>query len=388
MKNLITLLAIFFVGWSASAETTSGYSNSYNYYDGQTFIFTEGPVEFSVFADGQFDFRYLGNQRNGVNVHVGSPNVNISFNAGYDYSPYIQRDDYGAVIQIEDVPIYYDYYGRIIQAGNIFITYNRFGIAQVGNLYINYNPYGTYVGTRGFINGYNRGYVYRPWHQYYVRPSISIVFGSPYRAYYSPTRYSYATHCDYYRNGWYKKHYKHDRYYRPGDRVNSYNRGQRLSTQRDLAQVRNRSNNSYSRSENTVSRSNREGLSNKRYRNNNQVISRGSDRSRSSNAGRATTTSRTNVHTRGNATGRSNDTKIRASSNKSRVKATTRTTRPNITSNESRSTNNTLRTRTATPVKNVTKSSSRSRPTAKRSSSVDNSRASSSRSSTSRRRGN
>ena len=38
-----------------------------------------------------------------VKVQINTPGVNISFNAGHDYEMYVQYDDYGAVIQIEDV---------------------------------------------------------------------------------------------------------------------------------------------------------------------------------------------------------------------------------------------------------------------------------------------
>jgi len=401
MKNLMTLLAVFFIGYTASADTGKDRSTTtFNYYNGESFIFTEGNVEFSVFPDGQFDFRYIGPQQ-GTHVSIGGPNVNISFNAGYDYAPYIQRDDYGAVIQIEDVPVYYDYYGRIIRAGNIVLDYNRFGLAQVGNLYINYNNYGRYVGTRGFINVYNRHYVYRPWHQYYVRPVFSncIVFTRPYRAYYNPVRYSYAVHYNYYRTGWYKKHYKSN-YYRPGQKVRSYNRGQRLSRQRDLAQVRNRSNQSYARTSTRVSRSNREGLSNQnsRSRTDRTIISR-TGNTRSNNAGRATTNTRGNsnaTRTRSNTSSRAVTPSTRTNS---RVKATTRTTTPRATrTNTTRSSNNSARVKSNTSrASKAVKSKRTSRSSAKaRTSTNSRVKASSSRgssnnrasSTTTRRRGN
>ena len=61
--------------------------------------------------------------------------INISFNTGYDYSAYIQYDHYGAVIQIENTPIYYDYYGRISQAGNVHVNYDYRGrVSWIGNM--------------------------------------------------------------------------------------------------------------------------------------------------------------------------------------------------------------------------------------------------------------
>ena len=91
----------------------------YDYYNdgyGETFTFIERGITFSVFQNGEFDF-YI-NPRNGINAGVNLGNVSISYNAGYNYDAYVQYDDYGAIIQIEDVPIYYDYYGRISKVGN------------------------------------------------------------------------------------------------------------------------------------------------------------------------------------------------------------------------------------------------------------------------------
>ncbi|WAC02573.1 hypothetical protein N7U66_02415 [Lacinutrix neustonica] len=173
-------------------ETSETIVSSYRGY-GKSFIFNEQGIEFSVYADGQFDF-YMPNYGPKVNVSIGSPNVNISFNSGYDYSAYVQYDEYGAIIQIENTPIYYDYYGRITQAGDIYINYNNRGfITRVGGLYVHYNRYNTFDHCTGYINVYNRGYVYRPWHRYYAIPAYNhcVVYNRPYRQHYTPIRYRY-----------------------------------------------------------------------------------------------------------------------------------------------------------------------------------------------------
>ena len=138
-------------------------------YNGKAYIFIEGGVEFSVFTDGQFDFTYLGKQNN-TSVFINTPSVFVSFNAGHDYEAYLQYDDYGAIIQIEDVPVFYDVYGRIIQAGEVEISYINRAISRIGSLQIHYNRYGDYAYCIGYINSYNRFYTYRPWHRYYQRP--------------------------------------------------------------------------------------------------------------------------------------------------------------------------------------------------------------------------
>lgn len=228
MKKLATLVFSFLlIGITAKANNQSSEDCVINRYDGKTYIFEEGGVEFSVFADGQFDFAYVGqNHGSDVQVNVNTPNVDISFNSGHDYEMYVQYDDYGAVVQIENVPIYYDGYGRIIQAGDVDIRYNNRRIVRVGGLYVNYNNYGNYINCTGFINSYNQFYVYRPWHVFYTRPIFSscIVYDYQYRRHYSPVRYSFSHHRTYYRNG-HRSNYRNGRrdFYRPGSRVHYKN---------------------------------------------------------------------------------------------------------------------------------------------------------------------
>lgn len=247
MKKFSLIFSILFlslVNVAKADETTSRYG--YN----DSFIFIEGGVEFSVYPNGEFDFYYNPAFRRSSVVNISVPHVNISFNSGYNYDPYIQYDDYGAVIQVEDVPIYYDYYGRITQAGNIIINYDRYGyVVNIGNLFVNYDPYHRIAGYRGYINSYNRSYVYRPWHRYYRRPraNFSIVFNRPYRAYYQPTRVTYVNHVTYYNTHHNQKAYKN--FYRPGQRVKSYNRGQRVAQKRDII-----SNNTSARRSNVATR--------------------------------------------------------------------------------------------------------------------------------------
>lgn len=254
MKRIVLLASIILTGFTAVAstttnsETTATYMNGY----GNSFIFVEGGIEFSVFPDGQFDFNILGNRSN-LNVSIGSPHVNISFNSGYDYNTYVQYDEYGAVIQIENTPIYYDYYGRITRAGNVNIYYNNGGyLSRVGGLYVHYNRYNVFSHCSGFINIYNRHYVYRPWHRYYSMPAYDyrVVYSRPYRQYYEPVRYSY--NKPYYNNHRPKTSVatrrgstiERNRHYATANRMNSQRSDQsqlrtNSSNRRDYAKVEN-----------------------------------------------------------------------------------------------------------------------------------------------------
>ena len=193
MKKLVLLFTVLMAGaGSALADTSSEKAaphNAFNY--GNSFIFLENGITFSVYPDGEFDF-YLDNQVS-VNAHVGVGPVGITFNSGYDYSPFVQYDDYGAVIQVENVPIFYDYYGRVNRIGDVRVWYRNNRIYRLGGMYVYYTPRGLYDYHTGYINVYNRVYVYRPFHRYFARPAYSFCMVSlhPYRRYYQPVRYTY-----------------------------------------------------------------------------------------------------------------------------------------------------------------------------------------------------
>ncbi len=229
MKKIIAIsIGILLMSFSAMANSSNKGENYYNGY-GNSYIFVVQNVAFSVYPDGQFDFTYINNRNgNNVNITATSPYINISYNGGYNYEMYVQYDHYGAVIQVEDIPIYYDEYGRIAQAGDVEIFYTNRRIVQIGGLYIHYNYYGNYAYSTGYINPFNYYYVYQPWHRYYVRPvyAYCIVYDLPYRRYYSPIRYSYYDHSIYYSNrGRSNVAYANGRrsFYRPGTRVHYKN---------------------------------------------------------------------------------------------------------------------------------------------------------------------
>ncbi|NJW54137.1 hypothetical protein [Salinimicrobium oceani] len=230
MKKFYLLLSFVLLGITAHA--VPAHFNNFdrtNYRD--AFIFVERGIEFAIFPDGQFDFFFNPTG----NFNRIPPHRNYSFNSGYNYGPYVQYDDYGAVIQIENVPIYYDYYGRIIQAGRVNIRYNAFGMVnRIGNMFLHYNHYDQFTHTSGFINSRNTRYVYRPWHDYYVRPhNYVVVHNQPYRIYYTPNRMKFNHYRRYY-NDHYSSGSFQQYYYRPGDRVTTYHRGRRDESPREV----------------------------------------------------------------------------------------------------------------------------------------------------------
>lgn len=213
MKKVIFLFAsLMLISFSASA-----YDN-YN----KPFIFLENGVEYAVFKDGQFDFNILNPVRNYGNVSINTRNINFSFNTGHSYDAYVQYDDYGAVIQIENTTIAYNYYGKVSRIGNVHLYYNNLGfVAGIGNLHIIYNN-GLVTHCSGYINSYNSNNVFRPHHRYYRVPTINrcVVYNNPYRRNYIANRYDYVAFRSNYDNNRYSRPHTKRNYYRPGQHIN------------------------------------------------------------------------------------------------------------------------------------------------------------------------
>jgi hypothetical protein len=196
MKRILYLFALLVtVSTTAKAETNTiaeadaSINNLVRGY-GNSFIFIEGGIEFAVFPDGQFDF-YMPNYGPNVNIGINSPNFALSFNTGFNYNPYVQYDSFGAIIQIENTPIFYDAFGRVNQIGNIIINYNGIGrVSRIGGLQLFYRN-NVFWRHTGFINIYNRAYVWRPWHRFYALPpaNFCVINTWPYRQFYTPVRH-------------------------------------------------------------------------------------------------------------------------------------------------------------------------------------------------------
>ncbi|HSP40750.1 MAG TPA: hypothetical protein VLN46_04900 [Gillisia sp.] len=262
MKNITLILALVFIGVSASANASKATFSPFKY--GEAFIFIEGGVEFAVYPNGEFDFHYNPRFLNTSIMHIPNPGRNISYNSGYNYDAFVQYDDYGAVIQVEHVPVYYDHYGRILQAGDVIIRYNNSGlVSRVGNMSIRYNRFNQPIRYTGVINHYNNRYVYRPWHQYYMRPHTNyrVVYYEPYRAYYEPVRMDYFHYNTYYQTNNY--YYNKNNFYRPGTPAVAYNYGRRTSTVRD--------NNTVTRNSSAVSRNDSRSIATDNARNSGDV---------------------------------------------------------------------------------------------------------------------
>ncbi len=234
MRNLVLLFTAILLGTTATFATTAddkvAERNTYRY--NNSYIFVEEGITFAVYPDGEFDF-YIDNR-------IGRQRRNVTFNSGFDYSPYAQYDDYGAVIQVENIPIYYDYYGRVSQVGSVDINYRNGRVNRLGNMYVYYNRRGFYDYHTGFINVYNRRYIYRPFHSFFARPAIGFCFvrTSPYRRYYNPFRYTYYNPYRYNRRQRYAKIGKTHRYNQVRrERSNVYRNDKRVAVRENRSRT-------------------------------------------------------------------------------------------------------------------------------------------------------
>ena len=80
MKKFIFLIAALILGGFTATAATTNLDNSsvstFNRGYGNSFIFVEGGIEFSVFPDGQFDFNILRHQPD-LSISLRSRNSNI-----------------------------------------------------------------------------------------------------------------------------------------------------------------------------------------------------------------------------------------------------------------------------------------------------------------------
>lgn len=164
MRKLVLLFATCFLA-IGSVHATTNHRNTTD----TPFVFIENNVEYAVFRNGDFDFNIINNRRSRVSVNTSF--INFSFNTGHNYAPYIERNRYGDITQINHTPIFYDYRGRVSQIGSINVNYNRYGfVNSIGSLNVLYHTNGVYNRCVGTVNIRNR--YYKPYCRTYTHPRV------------------------------------------------------------------------------------------------------------------------------------------------------------------------------------------------------------------------
>src|SRR6478735_6212898 len=130
-KFYLLIVSLFFLANNANATENNRFSEENkpkkNYYEANPISFIENGIAFYVFPDGQFDFDTPAVQRVVFN-NYGRRNANITVYLGIN----IDRDYYGRVIRIGNVPLAYDRINRIKRSGSVLMDYNHCGLTNVG----------------------------------------------------------------------------------------------------------------------------------------------------------------------------------------------------------------------------------------------------------------
>ncbi|SDW02192.1 hypothetical protein [Flavobacterium degerlachei] len=168
MKKITFLVASILLmgGGVANATEKNNLSSerrvAVDFRNAEPVIFTEGGIQFYVFADGEFDF----NARSSARDKSFKPNKRGNGNRNYGSSASFRKDNYGVKVQydrwgnvtrIGNVSIDFDSNDRIKRIGSVQMSYNRFALERVGGLEIIYNRRGQVVDTYGSVKG-GRGY--------------------------------------------------------------------------------------------------------------------------------------------------------------------------------------------------------------------------------------
>ncbi|MEZ7499621.1 hypothetical protein QO200_12840 [Flavobacterium sp. Arc3] len=170
MKKITFLVASILLmgGGVANATEKNNLSSerrvAVDFRNAEPVVFTEGGIEFYVFADGQFDF----NTRSSARDKSFKPYKRGNGNKNYGNVASSHRDNYGVkveydrrgnVTRIGNVSINFDSNDRIRRIGSVQMSYNRFALERVGGLEIIYNRRGQVVDTYGSVKG-GRGYAH------------------------------------------------------------------------------------------------------------------------------------------------------------------------------------------------------------------------------------
>lgn len=124
-KGILLSIGIFMATLTISATNLNSIEN---YYRNRTVNFVENGIAFTVFTNGNFNY-----------------NSNIFINRNgrrFRQNILIDRDYFGRIAFINNIPIHYNNRNRVSRIGDVIIRYNRGRVVNVGYLDISYNRYG------------------------------------------------------------------------------------------------------------------------------------------------------------------------------------------------------------------------------------------------------
>ena len=163
MKKLVLLVAVFLVGTATQAnvkslETLQSPLGNYDrYLSSQSISFFEGGVLYEVFLDGSFTYS-LPNAT--VNYRTSRSGTNARRAAGSSNGRRVHPgrvfiDRYGILHAIGHTQIVYKQNGKVRKIGSVKLVYINGRLVQAGNMDVFYNRRGRVSHTLGNINRRN-----------------------------------------------------------------------------------------------------------------------------------------------------------------------------------------------------------------------------------------
>ena len=139
-QKILFIIAFVFVSISTNANTITDRSIF------RPIEFIEQGIQFTIFQNGSFDFRFSNNRTINRNYHCSNPEI--------------IKDYHGKVRRVGTVLVDYDRYGRLTRIGDIAIRFNNRTISSIGGLYINYNHFGSinYSGSISRVKHHQKQY--------------------------------------------------------------------------------------------------------------------------------------------------------------------------------------------------------------------------------------
>jgi len=123
-KGLLFILGMLMMVSTAEASDgvkTSSKMGYYNYRYVKPIQFVEKGIKFYIFPNGEIEFNTKSRSR---------------YNSRYTYR---NGRRYSRRVQLRNIPVSRDYYGRVKRVGTVFINYNRYGkVSRVGSVFIDY----------------------------------------------------------------------------------------------------------------------------------------------------------------------------------------------------------------------------------------------------------
>ncbi|WP_290626612.1 hypothetical protein [Altibacter sp.] len=180
MRKAVFFVAVFLMGSTTQifAQKNHRYEvqkgKKHRYYNAQEIRFVENGVLFTVTTDGAFYYEFTGESpvsmrpRRGHQVvyYNNAPGEVYHRTGRYNFRNAITTDRFDRVRSIGDTYIYYQRNGKVRSIGSIDLIYHRGRLVQAGNMTLIYDRFGRIRDLKGYVNRYNKKLWHDGWYNY------------------------------------------------------------------------------------------------------------------------------------------------------------------------------------------------------------------------------